>query len=110
MRKLVPLLLMLVFQCKAQNLLSLSANDSTKAVSNKTALIASLSRKTVKLPAGRFYLDGNIELPSGTTLIGKGDSTELIMSSGTENKTFFYISAVKANIIIKGVKINANIA
>jgi hypothetical protein len=110
MRKVIPLLFMLVFQCKAQNVIPLYANDSTKAFSNKSALILSLSNKTIKLPAGRFYLDGNIELPSGTTLIGKGDSTELIMSCGSESKTFFYITAVKTNITIKGVKINANIA
>ena len=110
MRIVCLFLFLCVFQCKAQNTSLLVANDSTKAVSNKAVLLSLLSNKMVKLPAGKIYLDGNIELPSGATLIGNKDSTELVMSGGTENKNFFYIGAVKTNITITGVTINANIA
>lgn len=109
MRGLILLLLIYAVQCKAQKESLLIPNDSAKAVSNKAAFISLLSGKIVKLPAGKFYLEGNIELPSGTTLIGQG-TTELVMSSGTESKAFFYINAVKNNITIKNLTVNANIA
>ncbi len=109
MKRFMLILFLYAFQSKAQEATSLVPDDSTKATVNKTILLSLLLNKTVNLPAGKFYLDGNIELPSGTTLIGKGDSTELLMSGGTESKNFFFISAVKNNIHIKSITINANI-
>jgi hypothetical protein len=71
-------------------------NSSGTRAGNKAALVAAMTAsKLVEIPEGIFWIDGNIEVPSGTTLIGAGKTATTIKGNGD----LFKVSSIVTNEI-----------
>ncbi len=99
-----------------------SANDHTSAAvvissttPDKRAELQDLinksaaSKQALYLPAGRFIISNELLIPSNTTIVGKGASTEIILTDGIAAKrNVFRITSGSSNIKLKDLKLNAN--